>query len=244
MAERKVLNKYIPPDFDPALIPRVKRIKNRQITVRLMAPFSMRCETCGDYIYKGKKFNARKEDAVGEAYLGIQIYRFYIRCPKCAAEITFKTDPKNSDYVCELGAKRNFEPWREEQKIEEEAKATRAEEEEHNPMKALENRTLDTKKEMDVLDALDEIRTQNARREHIDAQRLVEVFQERELQSHTVDSDEDEKLVQAVFGNGKSEEVYLEDIISEDDSDNDDDWNMMDKKTYPHPINQLRSSST
>jgi hypothetical protein len=50
--------------------------------------------------------------------------------------------------------------------------------------------------------------------------------------------------VQAVFGNGKSEEVYLEDIISEDDSDNDDDWNMMDKKTYPHPINQLRSSST
>ena len=49
-----------------------------------------RCLTCGNYVYKGKKFNARKEDAVGEKYLGIQIYRFYIRCPECLSEITFK----------------------------------------------------------------------------------------------------------------------------------------------------------
>jgi hypothetical protein len=238
MAERKVLNKYIPPDFDPELLPRIKRAKNQQITVRLMAPFSMRCETCGDYIYKGKKFNARKEDAIGDNYLGIQIYRFYIRCPKCAAEITFKTDPKNADYVCELGAKRNFEPWREEQKKEEEAKAMRAEEEEYNPMKALENRTVDTKKEMDVLDALDEIRTQNARREKIDAQRLIELFQERELQSHTVDSDEDEKLVQSIFGNEKSKEIYEEDIIHDDE----DDWDVPHKDTCP--VAPIRSSPT
>ena len=49
-----------------------------------------RCLTCGNYVYKGKKFNARKEDAKGEKYLGIQIYRFYIRCPQCLSEITFK----------------------------------------------------------------------------------------------------------------------------------------------------------
>ena len=203
-----------------------------------MAPFSMRCETCGDYIYKGKKFNARKEDAVRENYLGLQIYRFYIRCPRCAAEITFKTDPKNSDYVCEQGAKRNFEPWRDEQQKEEEAKATRAEEEEHNPMKALENRTVDTKKEMDALDALDEIRTQNARREKIDAQRLIEVFQERELQSHTVDSDEDERLVKSIFNDNRGTEqqqqqqqqpqgdFHEEVILSSDDEDDDENWTL------------------
>ena len=38
-----------------------------------------RCKTCGEYIYKGKKFNARKEDVDNENYLGIRIYRFYIK---------------------------------------------------------------------------------------------------------------------------------------------------------------------
>jgi hypothetical protein len=27
---------------------------------------------------------------MGETYLGIQIYRFYIKCTKCLREITFK----------------------------------------------------------------------------------------------------------------------------------------------------------
>ncbi len=60
MSERKVLNKYYPPDFDPTVIPRLRLSRDRQYTVRLMVPFNMRCLTCGDYIYKGKKFNARK----------------------------------------------------------------------------------------------------------------------------------------------------------------------------------------
>lgn len=75
MSERKVLNKYFPPDFDPTKIPRKKASKQEQHKVRLMAPFSMQCNTCGDYIYKGKKFNARKERADGENYLGIQVCR-------------------------------------------------------------------------------------------------------------------------------------------------------------------------
>ncbi len=54
-----------------------------------MAPFNMRCKTCGEYIYRGKKFNAKKEDVIGKMFLGIQIYRFYIKCTKCLAEITF-----------------------------------------------------------------------------------------------------------------------------------------------------------
>lgn len=91
-----VLNKYFPPDFDPSLIPRRRQPKNSQQVVRLMAPFSMyvsdvsilttayltpsrRCNTCGEYIYKGKKFNARKETVEGEDYYGIKIFRFYIK---------------------------------------------------------------------------------------------------------------------------------------------------------------------
>ena len=31
---------------------------------------------CDEYIYKGKKFNARKELAEGEMYLSIKIFRF------------------------------------------------------------------------------------------------------------------------------------------------------------------------
>jgi hypothetical protein len=115
--------------------------KDKQQVIRLMAPFSMRCSwvasfslqlvtrqltsplplpsraryrTCGEYMYKGKKFNARKETVIGEEYYGIkvssswsvrsdelaadpfslQIFRFYIKCITCSSEITFKTDPK------------------------------------------------------------------------------------------------------------------------------------------------------
>eukprot|EP00976_Prorocentrum_cordatum_P102199 1192944-Prorocentrum_minimum.AAC.6 len=61
----------------------------------------------------GTKFNCRKEDAEGEDYLGIRVFRFYFKCTRCSAELAMKTDPKNSDYIMEAGATRNFEPWRE-----------------------------------------------------------------------------------------------------------------------------------
>jgi hypothetical protein len=51
MSERKVLQKYYPPDFDPAGFGKRRSGKKddgpRMQTVRLMAPFSMRCLTCG-----------------------------------------------------------------------------------------------------------------------------------------------------------------------------------------------------
>ncbi|ETW85571.1 hypothetical protein HETIRDRAFT_308704, partial [Heterobasidion irregulare TC 32-1] len=200
-----VLNKYFPPDFDPALIPRRKQPKNAQQVVRLMAPFSMRCNTCGEYIYKGKKFNARKETVEGEDYYGIKIFRFYIKCTLCSAEITFKTDPKNTDYSAEHGASRNFEPWREEKAVEEEDRLAKLEEEENNPMKVLENRTTDSKREMDILDALQDIRARNARNERVghstDLLEKIGVQEDwdEEDEQKKREQEEDEALVRQVF---------------------------------------------
>ncbi|KAF8892651.1 hypothetical protein BD779DRAFT_1468322 [Infundibulicybe gibba] len=205
MSERKVLNKYFPPDFDPDLIPRRRQPKNSQQVVRLMAPFSMRCNTCGEYVYKGKKFNARKETVDGEDYYGIKIFRFYIKCTLCSAEITFKTDPKNTDYSAEHGASRNFEPWREERAVEEEDRLAKLEEEENNPMKVLENRTTDSKREMDILDALQDIRARNARNERMGhsvdlLSRIdVEEIEDEEDAERRRLEEEDEKLVRQVF---------------------------------------------
>ena len=97
MGERKVLNKYFPPDFDPSKIPRTKKADiNPNFVVRMMLPMTVRCNTCGEYMYKGKKFNSRKEnvDGVDGEYLGIQIFRFYFKCSSCSAEFTIKTDPQ------------------------------------------------------------------------------------------------------------------------------------------------------
>ena len=99
MGDRKDRNKYIPPDFDPAKVPRGKRPADGQIKVRMMLPMSICCQTCGNFISKGTKFNSRKEDAKGETYLGLRIFRFYFRCPRCSGEIAMKTDPERSDYI-------------------------------------------------------------------------------------------------------------------------------------------------
>uniref|UniRef100_A0A182QYJ2 Splicing factor YJU2 n=1 Tax=Anopheles farauti TaxID=69004 RepID=A0A182QYJ2_9DIPT len=180
MSERKVLNKYYPPDFDPSKIPRVKLPKNRQYTVRLMAPFNMRCVTCGEYIYKGKKFNARKEDVENEDYLGIRIYRFYIKCTRCLQEISFKTDPRNTDYEIEAGATRNFMALKlaEEQARREEEEAR--EEEATNPMKLLENRTQQSRNEIELLESLEELRDLNRRQQDVDYDSMLQQYDRSE----------------------------------------------------------------
>lgn len=180
MSERKVLTKYYPPDFDPSAITRTrgpKPVGPKVQTVRLMAPFSMKCTSCGEYIYKGRKFNARKE-TTDERYFSILIYRFYIRCTRCSGEITFKTDPKNMDYECEKGARRNFEVWRQapvegdKESEEERLERLAREESERGAMAELEAKVGDAKMEMEIADALDEIRTRNARNERASGKEL------------------------------------------------------------------------
>ncbi|XP_044023291.1 splicing factor YJU2 [Siniperca chuatsi] len=193
MSERKVLNKYYPPDFDPSKIPKLKLPKDRQYVVRLMAPFNMRCKTCGEYIYKGKKFNARKETVQNELYMGLPIFRFYIKCTRCLAEITFKTDPENTDYAMEHGATRNFQA---EKLIEEEEKRIqqeREEEELNNPMKVLENRTKDSKMEMEVLENLQELKELNQRQAQVDFEGMIDRYREMEKREREREKEEDER---------------------------------------------------
>ncbi|ODQ78239.1 hypothetical protein BABINDRAFT_9462 [Babjeviella inositovora NRRL Y-12698] len=112
MSERKVINKYYPPDYDPAKVAKVKKpIKTGFAalpTVRLMIPFSMKCTKCLEYIARMKKFNARKE-TTKETYLGAKIYRFYLKCPQCYNEITFKTNPKDGNYLPDKGCIKLYE---------------------------------------------------------------------------------------------------------------------------------------
>jgi hypothetical protein len=199
-----------PPQFDPSMIPRIKKkTKDKTCEVRMMLPFSMQCSTCGEFMYRGKKFNSKKSDCEGEDYMGIRRFRFFIKCCVCSQEIVFKTDPKNADYELERGATRNAEAWKEKDQAEEDAAKDRADEERADAMKALENRTLDSKVEMEILDALDEIKAINKRHEHVDSATLVAERAEKELREAEIRAglmpvEEEEEMIKNIrFGGSK-----------------------------------------
>lgn len=233
MSERKVLSKYYPPEFDPSKIKRTPKSERptgpKLMPVRLMAPFSMKCTSCGEYVYKGRKFNARKE-TTDEKYLNIPIYRFYIRCTRCSSEITFKTDPKNMDYTCERGAKRNFESWRDPESTElketdeerldrlEREEAEEAENAERNAMEELEQKMEDSKREMQVADALDEIRTRNARIERGEkgAKEEEALAQARQVaeERRAIQEREDEEAAKKAFEKLKAEAAINAQVLA------------------------------
>ncbi|KAM7339060.1 hypothetical protein ACRRTK_002544 [Alexandromys fortis] len=212
MSERKIINKYYPPDFDPSKIPKLKLPKNRQYMVRMMAPFTMRCKTCGEYIYKGKKFNARKEIVKKESYLDLPVFRFYIKCTRCLAEITFKTDPGSTNYTMEHGATRNLHA---EKLLEEEEK--RVQKELHNPMKVLENRTKDRKLEMEVLENLRELKNLNQRQAHVDFEAMLLQHRLSQEQQRRQEEEEDEREIAALLEEARHRRL-LEDSDSEDEA--------------------------
>lgn len=195
MAERKVLVKYYPPDFNPERLIRNPKQTEKQENVRMMLPFSLKCYTCGHYLYIGTKFNMRKETS-DEDYLGIPVLRFYMKCTYCYSEITFKTDPKNHDYALEHGGSRNYEAWRDARAAEEKLIEMREQEEKGNAMKFLENRTKDSRREMDILDALDEIKNISRQNSKITPDQMFEFLAKRD--QVTLD-DKDEALMREKF---------------------------------------------
>jgi hypothetical protein len=217
MSERKVLNKYYPPEFDPSKIPKLKQPKNRTFSIRLMAPFNMRCLTCGEYIYKGKKFNSRKENVDNEDYLGLRIFRFYIKCPRCVAEIAFKTDLANTDYALEAGATRLFEAEKLAHQMAEKERKEK-EEDELNPMKVLENRTKASRNEMEQIDQLEELREMNARHARVNYEEMLQQHVAYEEQLLKLQEEEEDRLVQEIVRKGATSQT-IKRVVDEDSDD-------------------------
>ncbi|KAI7744331.1 hypothetical protein M8C21_032747 [Ambrosia artemisiifolia] len=138
-----------------------------------------------------------------------------------------KTDPQNSDYVVESGAARNFEPWRAEDEVGEEEKKRRDAEEMGDAMKSLENRTLDSKREMDILSALDEMKSMKSRHAHVSVDSMLEALQRSApVQQEEKLEEEDEALIKSIF-QGSREFVRR---IDDDELDDDDDDNITKKR--------------
>jgi hypothetical protein len=231
MAERKVLCKYYPPDFDPIKLTKIKKIqdqkikekqlsemKKRGVSVRMMLPMSVRCKTCGEFMKIGTKFNMRKETVEEEDYLGIAIYRFYWKCSRCSGELTMKTDPKNSDYICEYGATRNYCPFQYVKKLDFK----------DDEMKKLENKMYDSKREMDILDNLEEVRDLNKRHANVNHEEMIEASRKRHMESLQEDvlqkdaREQYSKLVRKRADLIEEEQRELENIQEEESSDEDD----------------------
>ncbi|KAM0916697.1 hypothetical protein ACQ4PT_010038 [Festuca glaucescens] len=220
MGERKPTNKYYPPDFDPSKLPPRRPPKNQQATVRMMLPMRVRCATCGEHLAPGTKFNSRKEDVPGERYLGaIPVYRFYIRCTRCSAEIAFKTDPRNSGYAVESGG---FETRRGAAVEDNEAAAKGRREDCEDAMSALESRARDGVREMAADAAQEEMRSLRSRHARVTPEQLL-----YSLSHHRVADDrralqelaeEDEKLISSTKFRCSKDFVFR---IQEDEEEED-----------------------
>jgi hypothetical protein len=159
MGDRKVQNFHFPVDFDPTKL--AKRNRVDRAPVNGMLPFSLQCNSCGTFTRRGKKFNGRKEDSL-ERYLGIKIWRIFMKCPNCKNEITFKTDPQNSNYTLERGATRNFEARLVRTHALEALRQQRVADDASDTMKALENKAIESKRELEDLEELQRLQERGA----------------------------------------------------------------------------------
>jgi len=194
---------YYPADFDGTKLEKERSRKQRQgekgkpelMNIRMMFPFTMICDSCGEYNYTGTKFTSKVERIKGESFLGMTIFRFYGRCKHCWSEFTFKTDPKHSDYTMESGGKRTYEAWHDADQAETTLKRTKEEQREHDAMLALEQKSVDVQAEMQRIEDLDAIRTMNKRlgdRDDTIEKALEMVFaKEEERQAQKKEDEED-----------------------------------------------------
>lgn len=132
------------------------------------------------------------------------------------------------DYTCERGAKRNFEVWRKAdgeedghklETDEERLDRLEAEEAEMGAMEVLEGKVLDAKREMEIADALDEIRTRNARIQRAEGKGELDKALEQaeraraelEWEKRRVEA-EDEDAARRAFGRG----IEIDDPVIEE----------------------------
>lgn len=134
-------------------------------------------------------------------------------------EISFKTDPKNCDYEIEAGATRNFMALKlaEEQAQREENELK--EEEANNPMKLLENRTIQSKNEIELLESLEELKDLNKRHQAVDYDSMLQQYDTRlsaqEIEERLKQRDEDYIKTIKFEKSNKRKVVVEEEIIEE-----------------------------
>ncbi|RKP26374.1 CWC16 protein [Syncephalis pseudoplumigaleata] len=121
MADRRAVNKYYPPDWDPskgslnqyhgqhALRERARKLHQGILIVRFELPFNIWCEGCDSHIGTGVRYNAEKKK-IGN-YYSTPILSFRMKCHLCANWIEIHTDPKNARYVVVAGARQKVETW-------------------------------------------------------------------------------------------------------------------------------------
>ena len=170
MADLKKVNSlYYPPDYDPSKLLPVRAIRPkrtagaRQLQIRMMLPFTMRCGHCDEFLFIATKFNSRCEKVQGTTQLGLNAYRFYGNCKHCKGEFVFRTDPEKSDYVLESGGVRSYEAFKDAELAEMQVAEAKAEGEATNEGQALENKIYDTAEEMRRIEELGELRSINKR---------------------------------------------------------------------------------
>ena len=169
----------------------------------------------------------RKEIVEDEDYLGIKINRFYWKWKRCSGELTMKTDPKNSDYVWEYGATRNYEPWRDIRAAEAANSARKKLDEANDMMKILENKTYDSKREMDILDNLEEVKQMNKRHAKVDIENVIEANRKKylnNLQEDVLEKDAKESYNKLIRKRADLlEQDRLEEQQNQELSDSEDD---------------------
>ncbi|CUS20631.1 LAQU0S01e11056g1_1 [Lachancea quebecensis] len=218
MSERKAINKYYPPNFNPLeaeeaarkLSKKLKTMNRDVITIRLMTPFSMRCLKCSEFIPKSRKFNGKKE-LLPEKYLDtIKQYRLSIKCPRCNNMIAFRTDPKNGDYAMEIGGVKNFVEEKSGEKLpgnetldETLERLERQQQQENNETKGdgpedkvekIEKRLAKMQKEQQDYEELEALR-----RENLSKMKRAEALQERSHLSAQEESQWDEEKAEMAF---------------------------------------------
>ncbi|BGP13440.1 hypothetical protein JCM10213_008600 [Rhodosporidiobolus nylandii] len=113
-------NKYYPPDYDPdkhsslnsyhgkhALGDRARKIDQGILVVRFELPFNIWCSGCNNHIGQGVRYNAEKKQ-VG-MYYSSKIWQFRMKCHLCQHWIEIRTDPQNTRYVVNEGARQKNE---------------------------------------------------------------------------------------------------------------------------------------